>query len=357
MGVEGDAVMRRIVGAAAWVIAAVILNASPALAAGIVDQQQTDTGGYDGASPTWGPDYYEIQTFTAGMSKPLIAVEVYAGAFVASGATGSAPNGQVMLEVLPMDTSTAPFFGFVYAREFKNLPFYPPSQPAWVTYTLSTPVDLTAGTEYAILLQAMAPNSLDWLGSCVTNYAGGEAEAMNSFDPFSLKPVNGYHSGTEYCTLDLAFKTVMGNAATPSPSHTPTPAPTATHTPAPAPTHTPTPTHTTGPGVLPPPPLPPTVTASPTIQATPPETSGATPTSSPSATIVAAASATAASATSAPTSQVAGITSVPSAARSPLPAPTPSGPDSTPIAAAAALIVVASLAGAGFWVWRLRLKP
>ena len=341
--------MRRIAGAMASLLAILALSGQPALATGLIDQQQTDVGGWNGGSPIWDSNYVELQTFTPAHSRKLIAVEVYAGYYTTT-IPGSAPTGQVMMEILPVNSGT-PDFIFVWAREFKQLP----ADPAWVTFNISTPVNLVAGTQYAILLQAQAPWGLDWLGSCVSTFAGGQALAMNRFDSFTLKPVDGWGSAAYYCTKDLAFKTIIEGPTlvtlpptpitlpTATPSPTPRPAATATHTAAPtaAPTatHTAAPTATptaapTGPGPLPPVPPP------------PPTASG----------LIGAVDTAPASATSTPAELVAGVTSVPSAANPPEPASGGAAPSNSLVIVLAAAAAAAALLGGGFAIWRFRLR-
>jgi hypothetical protein len=320
--------VRRTAGALLSILALLAFSANPVLAAGVIDQQQTDVGGWNGGSPIWNSDYAEMQIFTAGVSRNLIAVQVYAGYYGPTSISGTAATGTVMMEVLPVNNGT-PDFIFVWAREFKRLPF----DPTWITFNLSTPVALTAGTQYAIMLQASAPWGIDWLGSCLSGYAGGRALVMNMYDPFSLKPVDGWGSAAYYCTKDLGFRTIVEAAATPTPvvTHTATPVATHTATPAAAPTRTPAPgaatptaaATATGIGVLPPPPPPP-------------------PSLAPSRVSTA----------SAPGIAVAGATSVPVPAD---PGSGSGGSSSSSLPLILAALAAAGVVLGGFAFWRLRL--
>lgn len=285
--------MRRIAATLAAIAAMLALTTGSALAAGQLDQQQTDIGGWNGGSPIWNSDYYEIQTFTAGYSRTLLSVSIYAGYWGPTSIAGSSPAGTATLEVLPMSNGV-PDFVFVWARETRALPA--DANIGWVTFTISTPFDVVAGTQYAIMLQAHAPWGIDWLGTCSANYAGGQAMVMNSFDSFSLRTIPNWGAqvggGPSMCTHDLAFKTTVA-----SPAATPTPAPTA----APAATPTPAPTSasgaTTGAGAFPPaPPAPPASTTATAAAAAPTPT-----TTSVVAPIVAAATQAGGTAAASPT--------------------------------------------------------
>lgn len=247
--------MRRFVASFAALAAILALTAGSALAVpipGTLDQQQTNApdGGYQSSN------YYQAQTFTAGITGTLDAVTVQigfntpevvapavAGDFtVAIWATsGGVPSGA---SALTSETITGNAVGTV-------------------AVVFSSPISIAAGTQYAIVLVADPARGISWLGQCGTDsYADGQAliyDVLN-FPAWRTIPAWALLADSDDCILDYAFGTYVSPALTsPTPTPSPTPSPTPTPTTSPSPTVAPSPTPTVAPTLATT--LPPTATS------------------------------------------------------------------------------------------------
>lgn len=263
--------MRRIqsVLALAAVIAASTVLASPAAAVtGTLDQYQNSLGTY----PLWGSDYSLAQSFTAGMSGPLTAVGIYAATWGETGTAGSAAKGSATLAIVPTYNGL-PNTEFPLVTKDVIVPATDGGE--WVYYSFSSPPDVELNGQYAVVVTIHAPWGLEWLGSCPSAYASGQASVKGPSDPYwlTIPQWNTVHHTTN-CMGDFSFRTYVGSAATP--------APTATHTPVATATHAAVATATTRPGAVPPPPPTPRVSAAVSATAT-----TAAPTPSPATSPVA----------------------------------------------------------------------
>jgi hypothetical protein len=210
-----------------------VFSAGGALAAGTLDQQQTNTSWSD-------PDYTFgvpiAQTFTAGLTGRLDTISVNGATEDVPAAAQARPAalGTTLVEI----TATA-----------GGLPVLPvlSSQvvtlsDGWTNITLATPVDVVAGTQYAIVLTAEWLN--EWRGTCSNLYGGGQALAfLGSLNAAARPAAFGDLQGTwmtipdwveelgfanlfEYCALDFAFRTyvTVPGQSTPPPTSSAGPA-------------------------------------------------------------------------------------------------------------------------------------
>jgi hypothetical protein len=186
------------------------------------------------------------QTFTAGISGTLTGVELFLNRLDAT----APANLTIQIE----STSNGDPSGTVLASATVATSSIP-TTAGWVGVTFATPPTVAAGTVYAITLpdlpqQDVAPWLVWGLDSTATaaytDYAGGEAYASVAGAWATLARVlNDGDSGN----ADLAFRTYVTAAATPTPTATASPRATPTPTlPSQPPTDAVAPQGTTGSG-------------------------------------------------------------------------------------------------------------
>ena len=217
--------MRRIGVAIAVVAMVLALAASSALAIplpGTLDQHQeviTGNGATWSDASMGGAGWALGQTFTAGVSGTLDAVGFYVSA------TGPGPAVQVQPAVGNAVIE-------IEGTGVSGKPASPPlasatptlgSAPGWVFFVLPSPINIVAGTKYAIVMFTGAPVLLNWAGDCSNSYPGGEALMFSTL----WMPV----SGVQACQQDFAFRTYV-TAAPPAATAPPATAPPTSTTPA-----------------------------------------------------------------------------------------------------------------------------
>ena len=202
--------MRRIGVAIAGVAMVLALTASSTLAIplpGTLDQHQ-DTITGNGA--TWsdtemgGAGWRLGQTFTAGVTGTLDAVGVYVSA------TQPLPPPAVQVQPHPAVGNAAIQ---IRSTDLSGLPAPPlasatptlGSAPGWVYFILPSPINIVAGTKYAILMWTGAPVILNWAGDCSNSYPGGEALVFRG----GWFSVDGSEASPAYCQQDFAFQTYV----------------------------------------------------------------------------------------------------------------------------------------------------
>ena len=79
------------------------------------------------------------------------------------------------------------------------------SAPGWVYFILPSPINIVAGTKYAILMWTGAPVILNWAGDCSNSYPGGEALVFRG----GWFSVDGSEASPAYCQQDFAFQTYV----------------------------------------------------------------------------------------------------------------------------------------------------
>jgi hypothetical protein len=162
--------------------------------AGTLDQQQTDTSGfqfylYSAVSPA--------QTFTAGTTGDLDQVDLH---FSADGT----PTVPLSIEIRSVSAG-APSNSVLAST---TVPASSISAPGFLPIHFATPVPVTAGTQYAIVALSSTDfaNKYNWKSSSLPDpYAGGAA--------FTAAPPTGSWMGTPN---DLAFKTYVAPRAGPT---------------------------------------------------------------------------------------------------------------------------------------------
>jgi hypothetical protein len=224
---NGMKTMRRLRFLAATTAAAslVVFSAGGALAAGTLDQQQTNTSWASSEYVFGGPI---AQTFTAGLTGQLDTISVNGASEDVTNAAQARPAvlGTTLVQIAA--TSGGMPVAPILASEVVTL------ADGWNTIALSSPVDVVAGTQYAIVL---APQYLNqWRGTCSNLYGGGQALAfyggLVGTPPLSFVDLEGtwmtipdwvneigFANLFDYCVLDFAFRTYVTNPnATPPPT-------------------------------------------------------------------------------------------------------------------------------------------
>ena len=221
--------MRRIGVAIAGVAMVLALTTSSALAMplpGTLDQHQEII---TGNAATWsdtsmgGAGWALGQTFTAGVTGKLDAVGVYVSA---------APPAGPAAQVKPAFVGNG--WIEVEGTSVSGLPAWPPlasatptlsSTPGWEYFILPSPINVVAGTKYAILVFTNDPYILNWAGDCSNSYPGGQALMFSTL----WVPIAG--PSPAYCQQDFAFQTYV-TAAPPAATAPPATAPPTSTTPA-----------------------------------------------------------------------------------------------------------------------------
>jgi hypothetical protein len=115
-----------------------------------------------------------------------------------------------------------------------------PTTAGWVNFAYSTPVSLSAGYYWLVLIYNQNGN---WY------YSSGGVSAWN-YISYSSEPVSPFGTHTDRTDLISIYATYTTSGSTPTPTTTPTPTAAPTVTPTPTPTTTPTPTPTATPSPI-----------------------------------------------------------------------------------------------------------
>lgn len=190
----------RIPALAAAVAFLLTMTAGTALAVipGTLDQAQTvySTG--------LGSQTLLAQTFTAGLSGQLDAVDVYTSLY--SPPAVAKPNvDSITVQITGTDGSGLPT-STILAAETGT-----PADSDWETFEFSPAYAVTAGTKYAILVQG---TGFEWNGACNDNYGPGTALIFDT----TWKTIANWND--QYCLADFAFRTYVGQNKTPPPTGT-----------------------------------------------------------------------------------------------------------------------------------------
>jgi hypothetical protein len=158
---------------AAIATACTALAAVPGLAwAGTLDQQQTNDSSGFGV----GSGQSVAQTFTAGITGEMDGIDLALE-------KNNAPTVSLSVEIREA------FPGFmgttVLAAASVPASAFPGDTPPWFFIPFATPVPVTAGSHYAIILHAntVFPNTYSWLDANADVYAGGTALLALSSPP------------------------------------------------------------------------------------------------------------------------------------------------------------------------------
>lgn len=158
----------RIVTAAATVAVMAFGFASPVGAVGTLDQAVPNDGSRPG-SFNWFWFQQMAQTFTAGRSGQLDRVALFEGA---SGLPSTTPTGPFFtMQIWTVDTSkpTLVAKGTPASYRFESWT----GTNDWHNFDLSPAVQVTAGTQYAIVVQAVRSFTVKWSYMTAFPYAGG----------------------------------------------------------------------------------------------------------------------------------------------------------------------------------------
>jgi hypothetical protein len=214
-------------GVLAAVVAVLALPASTfaLVIPGTLDQHQDS--GPDGQA--WSPNYMLAQTFTAGLTGSLDAATVTLAAVEQINTAGLVqPQAIGDLEVAIYATSGGLPTGVSLAHE----DFTGVTGATTLVAEFSTPTQVTAGTQYALVLQPGASNWVNWLGVCDSNpYAGGQALVfdVNNNPSWLTLPDWAVAADSSACINDFEFSTyVTVPQATAQPTVAVTPPPTGT---------------------------------------------------------------------------------------------------------------------------------
>jgi PKD repeat protein len=167
-------------------VAALVLLPATASAAGTIDQSQTDySGGLYGASTT-----LPAQTFTAGLTGPLDTVSLHPAI--------NAQNDLLQIRTVSDGVPTAT----VLASEIITSSVI----DTWVDVSFTVPAEVTAGTQYAIVV--VAPSGYWMFGS-----------TPNGVDSYAAGLVMYYSQDGQWRTInmDLTFRTYVTQAPVPVP--------------------------------------------------------------------------------------------------------------------------------------------
>jgi hypothetical protein len=202
---------------------------------GTLDQHQDS--GPDGQQ--WGSAYILAQTFTAGLTGSLDAATVSLAAVEEINKAGVVqPQAIGDLEVAIYATSVGLPTGVSLAHE----DFTGVTGATTLVAEFSTPTQVTAGTQYALVLQPGTGGLVNWLGVCDSNpYAGGQALVfdVNNNPSWLTLPDWAVAADSSACINDFEFSTyVTVPQATAQPTVAVTPQPTVAVTPPPTGTGT-----------------------------------------------------------------------------------------------------------------------
>lgn len=188
--------MRRSIAVLAAVLCLLAVSTGDVLAAGALDQSQTDASV---TVPNWLVPHLELsQPFTAHLTGTLDSVDVYG------------QGSSILFEIQG---------GGLAVTQTVNL-----ASSGWTHITLNKPPSVKAGTTYEIILATSA--SITWDGSCSATVAAGPAGVL---DPalssnWMTVPAYGQAKGNSigYCTTAFAFRTYVSIAVVSAPTAAPT---------------------------------------------------------------------------------------------------------------------------------------
>jgi hypothetical protein len=158
--------------------------ATPASATQTLDQEYDS--GFNALTIIHGAEQ-SAQVFTAGVTGPLNRIDLAVSNYGTSAAELTMTIKNVAADVptgAALASSSVP-----RASTINN--------GSWVTFSLSTPINLVAGVQYAIILSTTEPNNNNGYGWATNNanpYAGGQkSDSTNSGSSWSVE--NGYFLG------------------------------------------------------------------------------------------------------------------------------------------------------------------
>ncbi|MGD0018775.1 MAG: hypothetical protein ABSD62_05930 [Candidatus Limnocylindrales bacterium] len=193
----------RIPALAAAVAFLLTMTAGTALATvpGTLDQDQTAT------TATLPPQTLLAQTFTAGLSGALDAVQVHTALQVVPAGVAKPHAGSITIQITGTDGSGLPTSTILASETLSN-----PADGDWNLFEFSPANSVVAGTKYAILIQGTG--GLEWDGACADNYGPGTALIFDT----TWKTIANWND--QYCVQDFAFRTYVNTNATPPPTGT-----------------------------------------------------------------------------------------------------------------------------------------
>jgi hypothetical protein len=199
---EETSVKHRIPALAAAVAFLLTMTAGTALATvpGTLDQDQTAT------TATLPPQTLLAQTFTAGLSGALEAVQVHTALEVAPNGVAKPHAGSITIQITGT-SSGLPTSTILASATVSN-----PADGDWNLFEFSPAYHVVSGTKYAILLQGTG--GIEWNGACADNYGPGTALIADS----TWKTIATWND--QYCVQDFAFRTYVNTNATPPPTST-----------------------------------------------------------------------------------------------------------------------------------------
>jgi hypothetical protein len=163
------------------------------------------------------PQALLAQTFVPTLTGSLGTVEINTSLY--SAPLIVQPNAPTDLTVEITTTSSNLPTSTVLATQVVS-----PADSSWDVVTFSTPTNVVAGTQYAIVVSQSASNGVaEWNGTCGNEYGPGVAYIFNS----TWETIPAWNEGD--CITDFAFQTfIVVPAATPAPTTAPTAPPTST---------------------------------------------------------------------------------------------------------------------------------
>jgi len=185
-------------------ILAVSAGSALAVIPGTLDAEQTAT------TQSLLPEPLLAQTFVPTISGTLSAVEVYTSIYVPPSVVPAVPPS-VTVQI----TGTA---SNVPTPTILDAVTITPASGGWNAVLFSPGIQVTAGTKYAILLNAGPSGTAEWNGACSDPYGPGAALIS---DAGTWKTIPNWND--QYCLTDFAFRTyVTAPAATPGLTPPPT---------------------------------------------------------------------------------------------------------------------------------------
>ena len=187
----------------------ILLAGGVALAASLLDQEQTDTAsgvGFDASYPL-------AQTFTAGLSGSVDKVSVTAWR------AGSTGVGDMLVSIQTLDEAGFPS-GTVLgsgSADVDGFATFPPGDP--VDIPLTQPAPVSAGTKYALV--ATSANAVPEGGS-VYSWSGSTNDAYDRGDALGRRDGQWEHRSNNGENVDFAFKTFVAEPDTTAPRVTST---------------------------------------------------------------------------------------------------------------------------------------
>jgi hypothetical protein len=200
----------RLIAVATVAIMAAFATGGVAAAPGTLDQQQMNTSWNE-----WAMDYTLAQTFTAGLTGQLDEISIH-------GHGVDMPEPAVVPHVIPYVTLkiTNVEADVPGSTVLSSASVMIDGIDRWHFIGINPPVPVTAGTQYAIVLELQSPSATNqWNGTCTDLYAGGQA-LVYSDDTWMDFPtfVARYEADPGICALDFTFQTYVLTNASPPPT-------------------------------------------------------------------------------------------------------------------------------------------